>query len=412
MVVMVSLCAIVRCVCDAGPDDEQVLVQQATLVRHNAIEVGDLPQQNEKHSLMASADSIELRVEEFAQRHGKTFVGEEGTICTQSEMEEFDRATKALKDLKEQLSEQFKHDLVDVSKTIIERHMQPFMQASKRVEEAAKSALKPIFRDIIKYFLIQICKPAHEYDIRSVVKDFNRSMDDYKSGLTSLAEPIKGIWKEGYSSFDLLLNETLADMPQSVDLLSSRLLRMAPPDMSMSDMPEYFVFKVLPIIAVEMFPSFAKPISVLGRFPKDQGAFREWLTSEAMPVITQSGKELHKLKKRYQPSKKLIPLRLCSTCQEKYFAEVANTDTGCLSSCFGIFKMCASGVGRTCVLAGRDCIKCHTKHTAALDVCTGNATHAKDIANWNLIASMLDNATTTQGLDSFLTNISHAILDY
>mmetsp|Transcript_4689 Transcript_4689/g.5243 ORF Transcript_4689/g.5243 Transcript_4689/m.5243 type:complete len:86 (+) Transcript_4689:3-260(+) len=83
-----------------------------------------------------------------------------------------------------------------------------------------------------------------------------------------------------------------------------------------------------------------------------------------------------------------------------------------LAPCFGIIKTCASGVNSSCILRGRECIKCHTKHTAALDDCTGNATHAKDIANWNIIVSMLENATTTQGFDSFLTNISHAILDY
>jgi len=391
MVIMVALCAIACHVGAAGPDDEQVLVQQATMVRHDGINVLDLRQW----------------IEDFAQKTRYAPVGKDGAICTQSEMEDFENATSAFKDLKQQLSQQYKEDVANASKTIISKHVEPLMQAAKRVEEAATLTFKPILRDTIKYAMIQIFKPAQKYDIQSVVKDLNQS----KSSLTGLAEPVKGIWKEGFSAFDLLLNQTLQDLPESQSLLSGKLLRMAPPEMSIFDPAEYFVFKVLPVIAIEIFPSLAKPISMLGRFPEDPGAFHEWLTKEAMPVFKQSGEELGELKRKYELPKESIPTRLCSTCQEKYFAEIANMDEGCLAPCFGILKTCASGVNSTCMLSGRDCIKCHTKHTAALDDCTGNATHAKDLANWNLIAGMLENATTTQGLDGLLTNISHKILD-
>jgi len=407
VVAVVALLAVACHVGAAIPDDEQVLVQRAAVVQQDGLDV----HQPGKNLLQERADSSTAPVKELLQKQAHISVGKEGAICTPGEMQEFQSKQEAYVKLERRLSEQFKQDVYNVSKTILDKHMEPLKQASKRVEEAATPVLKPIIRDIIKYYLIQIYKPAQKYDLQSVVKDVNQSKDAYVNALTGLSEPIKAIWIEAFSAFDSLLNQTAQDLPERDDLSSNKFLRMAPAEMNMSDISEYFVFKVLPLIATEIFPSLAKPIKVIGSFPDDQAAFSTWLMSDALPAFMQTQKEWGELMEKYKPSKEEIPVRLCSTCQEKHSTQLASTTEGCQAPCFGIFTTCASGVNSKCVLAGSSCIKCFTKHTAALDSCTGNATHAKDIANWNLIASALDNATSETGLDSFLDNISHALLD-
>jgi len=405
VVAVVALLAVACHVGAAIPDDEQVLVQRAAVVQQDGLDV----HQPGKNLLQERADSSTAPVKELLQKQAHISVGKEGAICTPGEMQEFQSKQEAYVKLERRLSEQFKQDVYNVSKTILDKHMEPLKQASKRVEEAATPVLKPIIRDIIKYYLVQIYKPSKAYDLPSVVKDLNQSMDAFQNALMS--QRLQAIWTEAFSTFDSLLNQTEQALPEPDHLAKSKFVRMSPAEMNMSDISEYFAFKVMPLIAVEIFPSLAKPIKVIGQYPEDQAAFSIWLVSEAMPAFMQAQKEWGELMEKYKPTKEEMPVRLCSTCEEKHAADVNSPTTGCAAGCFGILTTCASGINSNCVSAGSQCIKCFNKHSAALDECTGNATHAKEIASWELVAKALDNATTPEGVDSMLDNISHMILD-
>jgi len=397
-VASVALLAIVCHVAAAGPNDEQILVQRSAVVQQNDLSI-DGP-------LDERADSSIANVKKLQQAQGNAIIGRKGEICSAEDMLTFQSETKAYQKLDKKLSAQFQEDVANVSKTILMKHVEPLKQAYERVEKTTSPILKPIFRDIIKHHLIQLFNPATKYDARSVVRDLNQSMDALKTALTSQQDPIKAILTETFTTFDSLLNKTQQDLPVSDHLVKSKLVRLSPPEMNVSDISQYFASKVLPLMAVEIFPSLAKPINVMGRIPKDQAAFTMWLLSEAIPAFTQTQKEWDELMKKYKPEGAL-PVRLCSTCEEKHAAD-ANS---CKVGCFEILTTCASGVNSNCVLAGSKCIKCLNKHSAMLDSCTGNATHAKDIASWGLIAKALDNATTPEGVDSLLDNISHIMLD-
>mmetsp|Transcript_93191 Transcript_93191/g.290545 ORF Transcript_93191/g.290545 Transcript_93191/m.290545 type:complete len:424 (+) Transcript_93191:66-1337(+) len=404
--------------CEAGPDDEQVLVQRAAVVQQE-VEVHDLkPKESlERQALADNIHKLTAQVKETALklRSGNNTVGVEGAVCTEQQLADYQKAVKDFAKKEASLDQAYVQASFANATRVIKQHFAPIYNAVQRMTKMTWSAVKPILRNSLQSVMFKALKPRQAYSASDVGMSLTKSEDEITKAVSGQMDNFIAIMNEELHKLDALLNSTVEEVP-SADQLKA-LIRMSGPDMKWGadgkndDIPLYMGMKVLPIVAADIFPVFAMPLALVNKIPKSQADFLPFAMNEVFPVLGQMSQKLSDMEAPYRANREDFPQRLCHTCQEKYVSGVNDIMTGCLSGCMSLLNTCVTAVDADCVQETKKCIECNTEHLISFDGCLNNATHARSIGKFQRITKMLGTATTPQSFDAFLDDLSQIIID-
>eukprot|EP00415_Alexandrium_ostenfeldii_P001432 UN1432 len=258
--------------------------------------------------------------------------------------------------------------------------------------------------------MLKAFKPSVAYEPTDLVPTPNKSRQEVDAIKEANGESWKASFVKAYAAFeaevDSKVKETFADAGAQVDM-----------SVNMSTFDKYFLKKVLPVLAVEVFPHMMQPIGKiveLAETPAKELADMDIFVfiSKVAPIVTSISKVVSAETSKYLPNAtEELPVRKCQTCAEHLQLRLADLSTGgCGDSCIGVFNTCGASVDKDCVVTTNSCLECVSSTLADYDHCTGFANNTKTIARINNITKSLSTATTPEGFDSFLDRLSVLIV--
>jgi len=219
---------------------------------------------------------------------------------------------------------------------------------------------------------------------------------------------VQAMMQDAFKDVDQRLDHTVPGLPRKIRIMPG-LHHPLPADTSNStEMVMYIVDKALPILAGEVFPKLAAPMSVLFSVPVEEPDKTAYILQRVIPYF-----QLHPLESfEILPPRGDPPNRRCVTCQEQYQEMVTSTENpnSCMAHCTPLVAMCLSGLDSQCIHQLAPCLRCHGNRLAQLDGCLGEDGHSKDIEKIKNVVKVMKGYRVEQDSSGFLENLANVLV--
>lgn len=402
----------------AGPDDEQVLVQRSASVQERDLEVergvmgSRLAFSRQVHNWTRKVRE-ELRKREEARRNDDPRFGTSGEICTEEEMQAFNDARKAYEKAQKDGGIAFRKHVLNHTIHVLKKVFNPLISAGNAILEDSDENLRPPVANLVKYYIVQALKPKKTYGPGDLAPPPEQSRKEIGQVVESSAARWKDIISKSWAELDKLLNKSAEEMEVPTAELNVSMGKSPVVDWekNTSNLQEYFLYKALPIIGLEVLPQLMGPIRTLVSALDFKTDDMIQSMMDSFQAIVQLGTQVDKDASAFQPDIAKTPERVCQTCEEQYNDAISTVGTtGCMGFCTEVLDACSTAVDKQCVRSAHSCIACHGDKLATLDACIGDSKHKMSVARLRFVASQMKRATTQQGFDYFLGNTSMMLL--